>query len=41
LNQLLQVGADIGGQPDRVLNGPTSEVWIDPWVDYLRDEKGG
>jgi uncharacterized protein with NAD-binding domain and iron-sulfur cluster len=40
LNQLLQVGADIGGQPDRVLNGPTSEVWIDPWVDYLRDEKG-
>src|SRR5882757_4301736 len=39
LTQLLQVGADIGGQPDRVLNGPTSEVWIDPWVDYLR-EKG-
>jgi uncharacterized protein with NAD-binding domain and iron-sulfur cluster len=21
---------------DRVLNGPTNEVWIDPWVDYLR-----
>jgi uncharacterized protein with NAD-binding domain and iron-sulfur cluster len=39
LNQLLQVGADIGGQPDRVLDGPTSEVWIDPWVDHLR-EKG-
>ncbi len=21
---------------DRVLNGPTSEVWIKPWVDYLK-----
>lgn len=21
---------------DRVLNGPTNEVWIDPWVQYLR-----
>jgi uncharacterized protein with NAD-binding domain and iron-sulfur cluster len=21
---------------DRVLNGPTSEVWIDPWVEYLK-----
>jgi uncharacterized protein with NAD-binding domain and iron-sulfur cluster len=21
---------------DRVLNGPTNEVWIDPWVDYLK-----
>ena len=21
---------------DRVLDGPTSEVWIDPWVDYLK-----
>lgn len=21
---------------DRVLNGPTSEVWIDPWIKYLR-----
>jgi uncharacterized protein with NAD-binding domain and iron-sulfur cluster len=26
---------------DRVLNGPTSEVWIDPWVQYLRSESGG
>ncbi|MCU1700133.1 MAG: polyprenyl synthetase [Mycobacterium sp.] len=40
LNQLLQVGADIGGQPDRILNGPTTDVWIKPWVDYLRDELG-
>lgn len=21
---------------DQVLNGPTSEVWIEPWVDYLK-----
>src|SRR5262249_18352997 len=21
---------------DRVLNGPTSDVWIDPWLAYLR-----
>jgi uncharacterized protein with NAD-binding domain and iron-sulfur cluster len=39
LTQLLQDMADVSGQPDRVLNGPTSEVWIDPWVDYLRDKK--
>jgi len=24
------------GDVDRVLDGPTSEVWIDPWTDYLR-----
>ena len=25
------------GEPvDKVLNGPTSEVWIDPWVEHLR-----
>jgi uncharacterized protein with NAD-binding domain and iron-sulfur cluster len=29
---------DINGQVDRVLNGPTSEVWIDPWVTHLRSE---
>lgn len=23
---------------DRVLNGPTSEVWLTPWLDYLNDE---
>lgn len=27
-------GAD--GEPDRVLNLPTNEAWIDPWVAYLR-----
>ena len=25
-----------GGRVDRVLDGPTSEVWIDPWVEHLR-----
>lgn len=24
------------GRMDRVLDGPTSEVWIDPWLSYLR-----
>ncbi|MFD4659872.1 FAD-dependent oxidoreductase [Kitasatospora sp. NPDC058444] len=33
LNGLLGRGVD--GQPDRVLNGPTSEAWIDPWVAHL------
>ncbi|MBT2507901.1 FAD-dependent oxidoreductase [Streptomyces sp. ISL-98] len=28
-------GAD--GPPDRLLNAPTNEAWIDPWVDHLRD----
>jgi uncharacterized protein with NAD-binding domain and iron-sulfur cluster len=32
LLQLLQDLAKPGGQVDRVLNGPTSDVWIDPWV---------
>ncbi|MEU1816269.1 FAD-dependent oxidoreductase [Streptomyces roseifaciens] len=27
-------GAD--GEPDRVLNAPTNEAWIDPWVAHLR-----
>ncbi|MEV4432495.1 FAD-dependent oxidoreductase [Streptomyces sp. NPDC049585] len=27
-------GAD--GEPDRVLNAPTNEAWIDPWVSHLR-----
>lgn len=31
---LLGRGAD--GQPDRVLNLPTNEAWIDPWVAHLR-----
>jgi uncharacterized protein with NAD-binding domain and iron-sulfur cluster len=26
---------DSPNRPDRVLDGPTNEVWIDPWVRYL------
>lgn len=41
-NVLLQMLFDFGTpgvNVDRVLNGPTNEVWIDPWVEYL--EKSG
>jgi uncharacterized protein with NAD-binding domain and iron-sulfur cluster len=33
--QLIMDMALPGVSSDRVLNGPTSEVWIDPWLDYL------
>jgi uncharacterized protein with NAD-binding domain and iron-sulfur cluster len=36
---LLQLLFDLAhptGQVDRVLNGPTSDVWIDPWLHHLR-----
>jgi 15-cis-phytoene desaturase len=36
---LLQLLFDIGvpgRSADRLLNGPTNDVWIDPWVDHLR-----
>jgi uncharacterized protein with NAD-binding domain and iron-sulfur cluster len=36
LLQLLFDLAQPGGQADRVLNGPTNDVWIDPWLEYLR-----
>jgi uncharacterized protein with NAD-binding domain and iron-sulfur cluster len=36
LLQLLFNLGDPGVAADRVLNGPTSEVWIDPWLRYLR-----
>ncbi len=26
-----------GGQTDRVLNGPTNDVWIGPWIRHLTD----
>jgi len=34
---LLYSGLGLGpyGPPDQVLNGPSNEVWIDPWIDYL------
>ena len=35
LIQLLQDLSRAGGRADRVLDAPTSEVWIDPWVDDL------
>lgn len=38
-NILLQMLFDLatpGVSVDRVLNGPTNEVWIDPWVVYLK-----
>ena len=36
---LLQLLFDLsrpGAQADRVLNGPTNDVWIDPWLEHLR-----
>ena len=36
---LLQLLFDLsraGGHADRLLDGPTSEVWIDPWLEHLR-----
>ncbi len=34
---LLNLNNDNDGRGnDRVLNGPTTEAWISPWVDYLR-----
>jgi len=36
LVQLLMDLTRAGGRADRVLDAPTSEVWIDPWVEHLR-----
>jgi uncharacterized protein with NAD-binding domain and iron-sulfur cluster len=36
LLQLLFDLARPGRQVDRVLNGPTNDVWIDPWLGHLR-----
>jgi uncharacterized protein with NAD-binding domain and iron-sulfur cluster len=36
LCQLLFDLTRVGGRADRVLDGPTSEAWIDPWVRHLR-----
>jgi uncharacterized protein with NAD-binding domain and iron-sulfur cluster len=35
LCQLLFDMMRVGGRVDRVLDGPTSEVWIAPWIAYL------
>jgi uncharacterized protein with NAD-binding domain and iron-sulfur cluster len=36
LLQLLFGLAQPGAQVDRLLNGPTNDVWIDPWLTHLR-----
>jgi uncharacterized protein with NAD-binding domain and iron-sulfur cluster len=36
LAQLLFDVTRVGGRADRVLDGPTNEAWIDPWVEHLR-----
>ena len=36
--QLIQDMFVPGRSADRVLDGPTSDVWIDPWVEYLDRE---
>jgi uncharacterized protein with NAD-binding domain and iron-sulfur cluster len=36
--QLLYNMADPGVHTDRVLNGPTNNVWLYPWIDYLRSK---
>ena len=36
LLQLIFNMADPGKNTDRVLNGPTNDKWLDPWLDYLR-----
>lgn len=40
LLQLLFDFATPGASVDRVLNGPTSEVWIAPWVEHLKTTLG-
>lgn len=39
-NVLLQLVFNMmspGVNTDRVLNGPTNDVWLDPWFDYLKE----
>jgi uncharacterized protein with NAD-binding domain and iron-sulfur cluster len=38
LVQLLFDIADPGPSTDRVLNGPTNDVWINPWLEYLKSQ---
>ena len=35
-NMAIRTLFDLSGTVDRVLNGPTNEVWIEPWVEYLK-----
>jgi len=36
--QLLLGQLDPGAPAERILDGPTSEVWIEPWVAHLREQ---
>ncbi|MFB6318328.1 FAD-dependent oxidoreductase [Saccharicrinis sp. FJH54] len=36
--QLLFNMSNPGVNTDRVLNGPTNDVWINPWLDYLKSK---
>ncbi|PFP17620.1 phytoene dehydrogenase [Bacillus sp. AFS073361] len=38
LSQLLMGILTPTNDSDRVLNGPTNEVWIDPWISYLKQK---
>lgn len=38
LLQLLFNMMSPGVSTDRVLNGPTNDVWLDPWLQYLKDQ---
>lgn len=38
--QLLYTMLDPNVATDRVLNGPTNEVWIDPWLAFLTTKRG-
>ncbi|MER6809287.1 FAD-dependent oxidoreductase [Spirillospora sp. NPDC000708] len=33
---ILDLGNEPGGTVDRVLDGSTSEMWLDPWIAYLK-----
>jgi uncharacterized protein with NAD-binding domain and iron-sulfur cluster len=38
---VLNIVENTGKKADRVLNGPTSEVWIEPWVKQLKSNPNG
>ena len=38
LAQLYQDQFSDGAQTDRTLAGPTGKVWLDPWVEYLKNQ---
>ncbi|WBA40965.1 hydroxysqualene dehydroxylase [Hymenobacter canadensis] len=38
LLQLLLLMANPGAHTDRVLNGPTNDVWLNPWLQYLKSK---